>query len=318
MLADTMATVLFEDVEFPVIGAQTSESAPRRTQSAVSAGKDKDETRVARPHLKGAAESAVAEGQAVPSTEKEPSAVAMAGAGMRTTQRSNKSLIIGGGLVVLLLAGVVGLLAWNRTRAKTSDDAGMKSTVADPNSAAPVMTPVLSYWIESFDQPKKGDTKRVADLVIPLVSGQNYKFYFRPSARGYFYIIGQTKAGNAPMTFLTAQGDDLRKTNLAPGNAEFDFPYQGKLNLDNNPGTDEFTIIFSPTPLLAPAFLSEKYRHVLTPAEVKELEDFRAQHKLTDVKQFVQPENNEDAVVVSVPGAVNDRPVIFEIYIKHE
>lgn len=318
IVADTMATVLFEDVELPAIGAHTSEAAVRKTQSAVSAGQKKDETRVARPRLSGAAESAVAEGQAVPSTEEESSAVPMAGAGMGTTRRSNRSLIIGGALVVLLLAGGVGWLAWNRTRTKTSDDASMKPTAVNPSSAAPVMTGVLSYWIESFDQPNKGNTKRVADLIIPLVSGQNYKFYFRPSERGYLYIIGQTKAGNAPMTFLTALGDDLRKTNLAPGNAEFDFPYQGKLNLDDNPGTDEFTIIFSPTPLLAPAFLTETYRQVLTPAEVKELEDFRAQHKLSDMKQVVQTENNEDAVVVSVPGGMNDQPIIFEIYIKHE
>ena len=313
--ADTIATVLFEDVDLQAPGARTSEAAARRTRPAVSAGQDKDETTVARRHMSRAAGADVADEQTLAATEKESSSLPLARAG--ATRRSNTPLIIGA-LVVLLLAGVVGWLAWNWTRAKTSDEAIMKPAAASPASAAPVMTRILSYWIESLDQPKKGDKKRVADLIIPLVSGQDYRFHFESSERGYLYIIGQKKDGNAFMTFLTALGEELRKSNLLARNADFEFPYQWKLRLDKNPGTDEFTVIFSPTPLLSPAFLTEKYGHVLTPAEVKEFDDFRAQHKGSDMKQSVQTENNEAAVVVSAPDGMKDQPVIFEIYIKHE
>ena len=242
-----------------------------------------------------------------------------AGAHKATARRWNAPLMIGGALVLLLLAGAVGLFAWNRMKERASDEASLKPT-ASPASAvpAPALVRILSYWVEAFGQTKKDGSKRLADSAIPLVSGQNYKFYFKPSERGYLYIIGQAKNGNAPITFLTALGDDLRKTNLASRNAEFDFPYQGRLKLDKNPGTEEFTVVFSPTPLLSPTFLTEKYGHVLTPAEVKEFDDLRLQHKISDMRQSVQTENNEAAVVVSVPDGMQNQPLIFVIPIEHK
>ena len=182
------------------------------------------------------------------------------------------------------------------------------------------MKPVLSYWIESFDQPAKGETKRVADEgLVPLVSGQRYKFYFKPAERGYFYVVGQKKDGNAPMTFLTAMGDNKRESNMALPDADFDLPYDkdGKLRLDKNHGTDEFIVIFSPTPLLSPAFLTGEFRHVLEPAEEKELDDFRAKHWISGMTRSVQTENNKEAVVVSVPDGMQNQTIIFDILIKH-
>src|SRR3712207_7596032 len=43
--------------------------------------------------------------------------------------------------------------------------------------------------------------------------------------------------------------------------------------------SEGYTVIFSPTPLLSPPFLAEPALRRLSPAEVKELEDFRARHK---------------------------------------
>ena len=56
---------------------------------------------------------------------------------------------------------------------------------------------------------------------------------------------------------------------------------------------------------------------MLTPPEIHELDEFCEQHKISGMKQLVQKENNEDAVVVSAPGGLKDQPIIFQIYVNH-
>jgi hypothetical protein len=196
----------------------------------------------------------------------------------------------------------------------------MKPALASPDSRVPPPAPVrvLSYWIESFDQAKKGDGKRVAEPAAPtLVSGQKFKLHFEPSAPGYLYIIG--KEGDSAKTLLTEQGEILRKSNLAEPHADFGFP-SGKwgLGLDNRPGTDEFIIIFSLTKLVSPAFLRQKIGYKLTSAERSELEDFRARYMFRAKTSPAQTENDADAAVVSVPDGTQNQPVVFVITIKHK
>ena len=128
------------------------------------------------------------------------------------------------------------------------------------------------------------------------------------------------------MTFLTAQPVGVLKTNQSAAGADFIFPY-GKdkngeeyvLELDQNPGTEEYTVIFSPMPLLSPAFLAAPAGHQLTPAEIKEWEEFRAQHKtaapVLDVKDNSE---GQPAVSVSVPLTAQSQPLFFDIRIRHQ
>lgn len=243
-----------------------------------------------------------------------------------TARRANAPLILAAALVLLLLSGAMGWFAWNRMRSKTVDAASTKPAAESQPQAAPAMRRVLSYWVESFDQPKKGDKKRLAETVIPLVSGQEYKFHFASPERGFLYLIGQKRNDNAWMTFLTnrgeherkTNGEHERKTNLVTRNADFEFPYERKLSLDKKPGTDEFTVIFSPVPLSSPAFLTKDFKQILQPAEVAELEDFRTQHSISAMNQSVQTENDERAVVISVPDGTQNQPLIFVIPIEHK
>src|SRR5712692_7825869 len=106
-----------------------------------------------------------------------------------------------------------------------------------------------------------------ADDTVPMKSGQEFKFHFSPSESGYLYIVGPNKK-NAPMTFLTAQppaGSGV-KTNEVGSGMDFTFPADTAkdanwLTLSDTAGIDEFTIVFSPTALTAPAFLAAAAPH---------------------------------------------------------
>ena len=194
-----------------------------------------------------------------------------------------------------------------------------KAAPASPAGATKVEA--ASYWFEAFDKPEDAAGKRIADTSATLVSGQRFRFHFTPKERGYLYIIGPGAGGNAQVTLLTVQGAGPLKSNMVGAGADFSFPSFGgaKLKLDENPGADEFTFIFSTTPLLSPSFLAGKYLHELTPAEVKELEDFRAQFKSTAPSVESKGEGAERSVVVSAspPTTPEGRPVIFDVRINH-
>ena len=243
-------------------------------------------------------------------------------------RRSLAPLVAAGLLALLVVAGVGGWYAWSRWRAAESNG-NVRPT---PTPAAPTPTKAAeaakaerveaaSYWFETFDKPDDAAGKRVAETAPTLVSGQRFRFHFTPQERGYLYIIGPGAGGNAQMTLLTAQGAGPLKSNLVGAGADFSFPSMNgaKLKLDDAPGSDEFTFIFSPSPLMSPPFLAGKYLHELTPAEVKELEDFRAQFKADAPTVSVKEDGGERRVVVSVPQSATSggRPVIFDERINH-
>lgn len=189
--------------------------------------------------------------------------------------------------------------------------------------APPARFELINYWLETFDDAEQVAGRRVAAKVLSLPSGQQFKFHFTPRERGYLYIVGPG-AGNAPTTFLTARPIGILKTNLAAAGADFSFPYgEGQvLELDKNPGTEEYVIIFSHTLLLTPAFLAESAGRELTPAELKELDDLRARAKtaapVADVKELSGSDGTATAVVVSVASASAPvEPVVFDIRIEH-
>ncbi len=241
-------------------------------------------------------------------------------------RRSSMPLIAGVVGLLLLVAGAGGgWFVWQRMAAKepvvSTPPKNGNAGVNNPPPAAPVEA--LSYWIEAFDKAGQVAGQRVVnDGAISLRSGQQFRFHFSPHERGYIYVLGPGP-GNAPMTFLTARPTvGLLKTNQATAGADFSFPY-GKdavFQLDLNPGTEEYTVIFSPTPLLTPAFLAAPAEHELTPAEQAELENLRAQAQTGAVAMRVQDTSGaQPAVAVNVPGTgKTGQPIIFEIRIEHK
>jgi serine/threonine protein kinase len=246
-------------------------------------------------------------------------------------RRSVVPLVAGIAALLLLVSAAGGWFVWQRMKAQPESNAnGNTSRNTNGNGNAntgprPATAPVeaLSFWIEAFDNAKQKTGARVANTgAISLRSGQQFRFHFSPRERGYLYIIGPGPEGNAPMTFLTARPVvGGMKTNLAPAGSDFSFPYGAGqvLQLDANAGTEEYTVIFSPSPLLAPEFFAAQALHTLTPDEVAALEQFRAQAQTGAVAARVQETGDAPAVVVNVPGAeASGKPVVFEIRIEHK
>ena len=243
-----------------------------------------------------------------------------------SARRSPVKLIATVALAFILVGGIIagGWLAWNRARSwgAAGDEGRSLATTGSAAAEPSARFELMNYWIEAFDEDAEQDAgRRVAARELSLPSGQQFKFHFVARERGYLYIVGPG-VGNAPTTFLTARPTGIMKTNLAPAGADFIFPYgEGQvLELDKNPGTEEYVIIFSQTPLLAPAFLATESEHELTPAELKELEDLRARSKTAlpsaDVKESEAKGGAAVAVSVESAGAPSE-PVIFDIRIEH-
>src|SRR5205085_427543 len=207
-------------------------------------------------HAPTASAASIAGGAALSASVAQPVSVPVAPVpALPVKPRSSAPLIIGLFVMLFVVAAGGGFLVWRHMSA-------VKPPPPPPPTPTPIKTdatPVeaLSYWIEAFDSPTQTTGKRVAnDGAISLRSGQQFRFHFTPRERGYLYIIGPGAKGNAPMTFLTARPTvGLMKTNQAAADADFSFPYGagGVLQLDSNPGTEEYTVICSPTPLSTPA-----------------------------------------------------------------
>ena len=310
-------TVLTSDLELPAANADESATAAHARQLLTNANVG--------PRGGGARDTSATHTGVETETAVAASAVAApynaSVPGTARPRRVDVPLVAGGVLALLALASAGGWLAWKAIGARGSNDSKTVSTTTVTDS--PVLAArveAMSYWIEAFDVPAKGDVQRIAEITSPLVSGQHFKFHFTSRDRGYLYIVGPGKSGNALMTFLTAQGGGLLKSNLVAADSDFAFPYgtDKVLTLDDNPGTEEYTVIFSTSPLMSPAFLTEKHLKQLSPAEIKEFEDFRAQHRTVAPTLDVNQGNGEKRVAVAVPGDAQTRPVIFDIRIKHE
>ncbi|HEX8687074.1 MAG TPA: protein kinase, partial [Pyrinomonadaceae bacterium] len=214
-------------------------------------------------------------------------------------RRSLAPLAAGGALALLLLAGAGGWLAWRGWPAKPQTPAAETPQPAPPPAVPRVEA--ASYWFEAFENRNDSSGRHVAELAPALASGKWFKFHFVTRQRGYLYIIGPAADGNAQMTLLTAKGARDLKSNLVGAGADFSFPFGlKKFHLDAKPGAEDFTFIFSPTPLMpgpphaAPSFLSGENERELTPAEIAEWERFRAQFR-------------QDAPELSVRGEGADR-----------
>jgi serine/threonine-protein kinase len=241
--------------------------------------------------------------------------------------RSLVPLLAGGALVLLLVVGAVGWLALRGVA--TNANVGNASPPATVNAAAPVAPPAtaappkveaVSYWFETFDDKDAETGAIVAEPAPTLASGKFFTLHFRSPERGYLYIVGPGE-GNALMTLLTAKGTQGSRSNLVGANADFEFPVGGvKLKLDELAGAEDFTVIFSTTPLLAPKFLAEEFGHTLSPAEVRELEDLRAQAAAGAATHETKDEGGARRVAVNVARDASGgaRPLIFEVRVNHK
>jgi hypothetical protein len=131
--------------------------------------------------------------------------------------------------VLLIAAGVGGFFLW-----KSSRPTGTNSTnVNNTGGAVSAPTEITRYWLELAAAAENGPTTRVAALV-PLASGQSFKFHFSFNEEGYLYIFGPGD-GNQPTAFLTSKPlpESGVTSNKVSKGVEFTFPRESG-GIDNN------------------------------------------------------------------------------------
>ena len=106
------------------------------------------------------------------------------------------------------------------------------------------------------------------------------------------------------------------------GGGDFSFPsgIEHWLTLDQNAGTDNYTIIFSPEQLTEPGFLKSEAGKKLSESDQADLKDFVARYQTSEVATEI---NDIDAdapfIAIKVPqGAASGAPVVFEIRVEHK
>jgi hypothetical protein len=240
--------------------------------------------------------------------------------GAATKSGSKVGLFIGAAvlIVVLLVGGVAGFLIWKSSRSNTN----VATTGSTTNPNAPTATPreISHYWLELAPPTAGGKSTPVAGLV-PIRSGQKFRFHFVFNEAGYVYVFGPGGEHNQPMAFLTTK--PLPQTGVTSNKVvqgqDFSFPRGDNLELDKNPGIDNFTVIFSKTALTAPAFLNEPVTgEPLSSAQQAELKAFTAEYQekapLTELDESTA---GAPVVRIKVPPDQTGNPIVFEIRIQH-
>ncbi|HET9788294.1 MAG TPA: DUF4384 domain-containing protein, partial [Pyrinomonadaceae bacterium] len=198
-----------------------------------------------------------------------------------------------------------------------------ETNTSNANSSGEVVnapTEISRYWLELEPPDPNLPTAQVAGLV-PLASGQSFKFHFTFNEDGYLYIFGPGD-NNQPTAFLTTRPipDSGVRSNRVSRGKEFSFPSGSgnNLTLDKNPGTDNFTVIFAKTPLPEPSFLNQPVTgKPLSSAQQAELKSFIGKYQERPLTEL--DESNARAPFVKVKAKPNPsgNPIVFDIRIQH-
>lgn len=234
-------------------------------------------------------------------------------------RRSPVLWIIGAVIIVLLLVvGAAGLALVRYI--------GRRPTEKPPVTTADVPAPmheVARYWVE-VNTENSGDSVRAGEL-ISMRSGQELKFHFSPNESGYLYLIGPGEK-NATTIFLSGQPGAMSglDTNEVRSGMNFTFPEDTMLKanfirLDETSGTDEFTFVFSPTPITTPEFFAGPSQHPLTSDELKQWADFQAQAKANAATSEVIKTGATPQTALKVPqNGPENASVVFTVRIEHK
>jgi eukaryotic-like serine/threonine-protein kinase len=248
-------------------------------------------------------------------------------------RRSRAIPIVVGVVLLFLLGGAViaGLAGWYYISRSGEEQT---NTTPNQNNATPSVSPsvtatrteMMSYWMDFYPPiGEVGTPVRMSGPTLRVRSGQQFQFFIAPRESGYLYIIAPGER-NVLTTFLTAQPDPQLQveSNRVEAGETFAFPGGvGLLQLEGTPGTEIFTIIFSREPLTSPAFLADASLRRLSPAELRELENFRAQYETNRTTLTATNEDGDRSkplTNVSVNGENGEngnQPMIFDIAIQH-
>jgi hypothetical protein len=154
----------------------------------------------------------------------------------------------------------------------------------------------------------------------PVEAGAKFKFHFKPMEGGYFYLVALGENG-VPQTFLTSRPMPSSgvATNLSAAGRDFNFPAGGQWFMTRKDAeSTPFTVIFSKTPLKAPAFLSSEAGRDLTDGEQQQLMDMKKRYATSAPELVAMKDGNQPFVSVQPPERATNEPIIFDISIKRQ
>jgi len=245
-------------------------------------------------------------------------------------RRSKTPLVIGGVVLVLLLlgAGIGVLLLFNSTRPKPPSDPGTSGGNNPAGPASPVLKEVARYWIQVADPDSDSKPLQVVPS-LPITSGYLFKLHFVPSQEGYLYFIGPGEK-NKLTAFLTASPTADATgwlNNQVQKGVHVSFPtgndVKGNerwLRLDKKPGSENYTLIFSPNPLESPGFLKNaKSDYELSDGDQQELVSLTdSLKKSNDSKPPEYDYSDPAAPFVVVKSTAVGNPLLVDVRIVHK
>jgi serine/threonine-protein kinase len=232
-------------------------------------------------------------------------------------------LLAGAAILVLILVAVgVGgffVLDWMKV-SPGANNANKGNSNGSAVTGAPTKD-IGRYWLEIL--PVRGEENVRVAGIVPLASGQPFKFHFQLSEDGYLYIVGPG-IGNRPTAFLTSKPAAVSgvTSNRVTKSSDFSFPegLEHWLELDKKPGTEDYTIIFSRDPLTSPAFFAEQTTgEPLDDAQNVQFQEFVSQHKTAQPAAEVNDSNAaEPFVQLKLPQTSEaGNLIMFHVRIQH-
>jgi serine/threonine protein kinase len=243
----------------------------------------------------------------------------------------NRSLLAGVGLGLALLLVATGLFLYGSNwltggatsvppRVERNDGPGGGRTTGKREAPTPIVkstvrVEALRYYLE-VDSGRNG-AKRTTGFTS-LAAGSKFRFHFKSRESGYLYVVALGKSGN--MSFLTSQPIPATgvTTNRLEEGKDFKFPDAGTW-FEVQPDSDKtpFIVIFSPTPIKKPAFLSAPSGRNLSDSEQRELDQLRKE-TAAHPPELVETgdKNTPDMVVQISPDRPANKPLVFELSLK--
>jgi serine/threonine-protein kinase len=180
------------------------------------------------------------------------------------------------------------------------------------------------YWLETTTDSGQGTGKRLVDTAASLKSGESFRFHIQSQINGYLYIIGQDSKGNQVLYLSNKPLAETNvTTNVINAGQDFEFPRVIWITLDQNTGTETYTIIVSPKKLETPTFLNDTPNADGTPITGPQKEDlaaFVSKYSANKPEVAVSNENGGEPFITlkTPPGAKPDDPVIYEMQLQHK
>jgi serine/threonine protein kinase len=241
---------------------------------------------------------------------------------VRSSKRKGLKALPSSFAITLMITLAVGVVAYPAYKIwpELFNLAGLGASTGTP-SVTSSRFEALRYYLEiASSNDAAGQNAIRATGFGPVEAGAKFKFHFKPMEGGYFYLVALGENG-VPQTFLTSRPMPSSgvATNLSAAGRDFNFPAGGQWFMTRKDAeSTPFTVIFSKTPLKAPAFLSSEAGRDLTDGEQQQLMDMKKRYATSAPELVAMKDGNQPFVSVQPPERATNEPIIFDISIKRQ